>query len=370
MKLTCGSVLLLSLCGWAVATPATMRQVRTKTRRGCGAPFDCVEVATVDTPKPVQGEILVKINASSVNPSDVDTVEGGGCSKGCGADMAGTVVACPMCTSLKVGDQVWGLGGWLSGAGGVYADYAMTSEKSVGLKPPSLSFKEAATLPEVGLTSFLSLIRTAVAPGNPLPSGSPWDLSKYNNLTVVITAGSGGTGFTGIQLAKAWGAKHIATTASGEAGIAFVKSLGATFVVDYKKEDIFAALPDNSVDIVYDNYGKEGTADLAMRTIRPGGSYLLLPHGGCFSNKSQAYPCVAAHPKDNVTQLNYATSPDFLEHGLEGFNRLSQLVEAGQLRPDVDESFTLDKIADAFTYSAGPGAGGVGDHEGKISITV
>lgn len=365
MKLS--SVLLLSLCGSAVATPATMRQVRTKTTSGCGAPFDCVEIASVSTPKPVLGEILIKINASSVNPSDVDTVEGGGCGKGCGADIAGTVVACPMCARLKVGDQVWGL---VSGVGHAYADYAVSLERFTGLKPPSLSFKEAATLPEVGLTSFLSLIRSTVPPGNPLPSGSPWNPSKYNNLTVVITSGSGGTGFTGIQLAKAWGAKHIATAASGEAGIAFVKSLGATFVVDYKKEDIFAALPDNSVDIVYDNYGKEGTADLAMRTIRPGGSYLLLPHGGCFSNKSQAYPCVAAHPKENVTQLNYATSPDFLAHGLEGFDRLSQLVEAGQLRPDIDESFTLDKIADAFTYSAGPGAGGVGDHEGKISITV
>ena len=54
---------------------------------------------------------------------------------------------------------------------------------------------------------------------------------------------------------------HIATATTGAAGIAFVKSLGATFVTDYKVKDIFAALPDNSVDIVYDNYGAEGTAD-------------------------------------------------------------------------------------------------------------
>ena len=64
---------------------------------------------------------------------------------------------------------------------------------------------------------------------------------------------------------------------SGEAGIAFVKSLGATFVTDYQKVDLFDALPANSVDVVYDNYGAEGTADKAMRALRPGGVYLLMP---------------------------------------------------------------------------------------------
>jgi NADPH:quinone reductase-like Zn-dependent oxidoreductase len=110
---------------------------------------------------------------------------------------------------------------------------------------------DAATIPEVGLTSLFSLKRTAAAPGTPLPTGNPWTKS---NLTVVITAGSGGTGSIGIELAKAWGAAHIATSTSGAAGIAFVKELGATFVTDYKVQDIFDALPDDSVDIVYDKY--------------------------------------------------------------------------------------------------------------------
>lgn len=112
-----------------------------------------------------------------------------------------------------------------------------------------MSMTEAATIPEVGLTSLFSLKRTAAAPGTPLPVGNPWN---KNNLTVVITAGSGGTGSIGIELAKAWGAAHIATATSGAAGIAFVKELGATFVTDYKVQDIFDALPDNSVDVVYD----------------------------------------------------------------------------------------------------------------------
>ena len=105
---------------------------------------------------------------------------------------------------------------------------------------------------------------------------------------------------------------------SGEAGIAFVKSLGATFVTDYQKVDLFDALPANSVDVVYDNYGAEGTADKAMRALRPGGVYLLMPHGECFEKKTQGPPCLSAHPKPGVTQLNYVTGPDFGAHALQG----------------------------------------------------
>ena len=125
-------------------------------------------------------------------------------------------------------------------------------------------------MPEVGLTSLFSLKRTASEPGSPLPQGSPWP--SKSNLTVLITAGAGGTGSIGIQLAKAWGASHIATAASGDASIQFVRSLGATYVTDYKKVDIFDSLPGDSVDVVYDNYGAEGTADKAMRVLRSGGT--------------------------------------------------------------------------------------------------
>jgi hypothetical protein len=118
-----------------------------------------------------------------------------------------------------------------------------------------------------------------------------------------------------------------------------------------------------------DNYGAEGTADKAMRVIRPGGSYLLLPHSGCYESKSQEPPCLSAHPKPGVTQLNYDTGPDFYAHALTSLDELSDLVTAGSLKAHVDRSFTLEHAAQAFNYSAGPGAGGVGDHIGKISIT-
>jgi NADPH:quinone reductase-like Zn-dependent oxidoreductase len=218
-----------------------MRQVHSTGLKGCNTPFTCVKVETVATPKPKRGEVLIAVNASSVNPSDVDTVEFGGCNKGCGADIAGVVVECPGCKKLKVGDEVWTL------ANPAYSDYVVAPEATTSLKPKSLSFSDAATIPEVGLTSLFSLKRTGSLPGTPLPAGSPW---TKKNLTVVITEGTGGTGFIGIEIAKAYGATNIIVATSGDAAIAFAKSLGATMVTDYKKGDIFSYLADDSVDVV------------------------------------------------------------------------------------------------------------------------
>jgi NADPH:quinone reductase-like Zn-dependent oxidoreductase len=133
--------------------------------------------------------------------------------------------------------------------------------------------------------------------------------------------------------------------------------------------DIFDALPDNSVDIVYDNYGADGTADKAMPKIRPGGVYLMMPHGQCFESKSQKPPCVSANPKPGVSQVNYDTSVDFEKYALAGLDELRDLVNSGGVKPHIDQRFSLSNVKDALAYSAGPGSGGVGDHIGKISIT-
>jgi len=339
-----------------------MREVRATGQ--CAAPFaSCVHVDSVALPAPKAGEALIKVEGSSVNPSDVDTVEFGGCAAGCGADVSGTVVALGAgCTRLAVGQQVWTL------SNPAYADFVVAPEAAVGLKPTNAAFAPAATIPEVGLTSLFSLKRTGSQPTDPMPAGSPW-AARGGNLTVVITAGSGGTGSIGIEIAKAYGAKNIVTTASGAAGIAFVKSLGATVVTDYKAVDVFDTLADNSVDIVYDNYGAEGTADKAMRTIRPGGTYLLMPHGECYSKKTQGPPCLSANPKPGVYQVNYVTGVDFEQYALQGLDELKAMVEGGHIKPTIDKSFELSNMAAAFNYSAGPGEGGVGDHIGKISIT-
>lgn len=81
------SLLLLAVA--CVAQPSKMRRVHTTGLLGCKAPFSCVEVESVDTPTPKNGEALIRVNATSVNPSDLDEIAGGLCHKGCGEDSSG-----------------------------------------------------------------------------------------------------------------------------------------------------------------------------------------------------------------------------------------------------------------------------------------
>eukprot|EP01062_Namystynia_karyoxenos_P070615 TRINITY_DN65974_c0_g1_i1.p2 TRINITY_DN65974_c0_g1~~TRINITY_DN65974_c0_g1_i1.p2 ORF type:complete len:336 (+),score=149.37 TRINITY_DN65974_c0_g1_i1:80-1087(+) len=320
------------------SVPSDMRAVRVKGILGCGPPYSCIGVKTISTPKPKQGEVLIRVNASSVNPVDVDLVKLGGLEGTLGGDLSGTVVECPGCTRLKAGDEVWAD---IDGAklGGAYADYAIATEKQTGLKPASLDFVSAGTMPLVGLTSLECLKKT----------GAPW---TQKNLTVVVTSGSGGTGFIGIQLAKAYGAATVVSSTSGADNIAFVKAMGADIVTDYKKEDIFDALADDSVDIVYDNYGAKGTADKAMAKIRSGGTYLLLPGGG--GGK------ISDHPKAGVKQINFGLT-DSSDHAQ--LDELKALFDQGKLRAHVQHRYSFDQVPAAFTFSAS------GQVVGKIAIT-
>lgn len=138
-------------------------------------------------------------------------------------------------------------------------------------------------------------------------TGAPWDVGSSTNFTVVVTSGDGGTGFVALQMAKfSYNASTVVTAgSSGECSavcaefestvtvfwltptwhvctdhFAFLKQMGADHVVDYHQQDVFDALPDDSVDIVYDNYGAPGTADKAMSKLRQGGVFIFLPGKG------------------------------------------------------------------------------------------
>merc|ERR1712224_358821 len=161
--------------------------------------------------------------------------------------------------------------------------------------------------------------------------------SKKSNLTVVVTSGQGGTGFMGIQLAKALGATRVITAATG-AGIDFVKSLGADVVVDYHKQDLASALADDSVDIVYDNFGAKGTADKMMHSIRSGGTFLVLMggNGGTISKK----------PKAGVRQVPFG----LCTAGTEEMDELKELFEAGKLSArTMQPTYNLSDVPAAFT---------------------
>jgi len=313
------------------ATPTTMTAAVTTGAGKKDGDFSNVQVVDRAVPEPGHGQVLIRVAASSVNPVDWKLLTSPLGQKVLGFDVSGTIEALGSgCTRLKVGDAVWAdLGKGLESGTiqlGAWAQFAVADESQVGLKPESLTFTEAATLPLVALTDYQAFKK----------AGSPWTGKK--NLTVVVVSGSGGTGVPAIQLAKAYGATRI-ITASSPSHAALLKELGATDVFDYHKGTIWEHLTENSVDIVYDNYGAVGTADAAMSSIRPGGVFVFLPGKG---------GAVSKHPKEGVTQINYGLC-DSSKH--EDLDALKAIADKGQLKAVVQETIPLHDIVMALNTS-------------------
>lgn len=294
---------------------------------------------------------LVKVMGSSVNPKDVECVEpicllfrlASGipfrCSSGTlggdsilNGDCSGVVVAAgDSCPGIEAGDEVWGF------CSGAYAEYALASCDLIRPKPTKLTFIDAGSLPGVAVTAVEVFTAT----------GAPW--TPEDNKTVVITAGQGGTGFIAVQVAKMLGAARVITAATG-AGIPMLKSLGADVIIDYHKQELFAALKNDTVDVVFDNHGAVGTADSAMPSLRAGGVFLLLTGGG----KGK----LSENAKAGVKQMQFPIfkpSGHVLDVLADGFNK-------GLLRPRVIETFSLSEVPQAFTRSTGHGV------LGKIAV--
>jgi NADPH:quinone reductase-like Zn-dependent oxidoreductase len=179
-------------------------------------------------PEPKENETLVRVIAAGVNPVDA-LIRSGKYAKFFGTtlplipgyDVAGIVEKTgSKITKFKIGDAVYGYPLW----GGSYAEYAVVTEGEATAKPKSLNFTDAAAVPLVSLTAWQALVDAA-------------NLSAGQ--TVLIHGGSGGVGSFAIQIAKARGAKVIATASTKNQ--ALLKELGADVAIDYtatKFEDV------------------------------------------------------------------------------------------------------------------------------------
>ena len=131
-----------------------------------------------------------------------------------------------------------------------------SARKPFGGMPPGVDMVAAGTLPTVGMTVYGAL-RSA---------GAPWPAAGAAGAaaagpTVVITAGTGGTGYVAVQLAKALGAARVITAATGAAGIALAKALGADVVVDYKRASVYSAVGAAGADVVLSNHKSNNIAN-------------------------------------------------------------------------------------------------------------
>jgi NADPH:quinone reductase-like Zn-dependent oxidoreductase len=311
----------------AGGAPPTMRAVRKVGATGCGPPdFSCVAVESdARTPVPRHGEVLIKVAGSGLNPDELTPLKLPGVSYTLGIDVAGTVATLGEGCSgrLRVGDTVWA-----PGVHGGWAEWAVRPEKECGLLPPSVDAVAAGTLPTVAMTDYGAL-RAA---------GAPWAAGA--NATVLITAGTGGTGYVAVQLARALGAATVVTAATGD-GIEFARALGADVVVDYERASVYDAVADRSLRAVLSNHKSNTTAARAMPKLAAGGVYVTLDED------------TVAHPPPGVTCVSYDMfDPAEVARWPAYLDALGDFLADGTLQMHVQRSFGFEEAAEALGVMA------------------
>jgi NADPH:quinone reductase-like Zn-dependent oxidoreductase len=285
-----------------------------------GAP-DVLKLEQVQSPQPNNDEALVRVIASSVNPADPLTLSGKYAKEfGTqlplipGYDIAGVVEKTgAQVTKIKVGDAIYGYPTF----GGGWADYVVVKEWEVAAKPKSLNFAEAAAVPMGALTAWQALV----------------DVAKLQpNQTILIHGGSGGVGTFAMQIAKARGARVIATASTANQDL--LKQLGADVTVDYTKTKFEDVAKD--VDAVLDPVGKE-TLARSYGVVKKGGIVMSLV----------ARPDPAELEKHEIHGAGISVHPD-----AEDLSEIAQLVDAGKIKPIVTAVFPLGDAVKAQQQAA------------------
>ena len=278
----------------------------------------------------LSSEVLVAVKAAGINPVDIAVREGWYPILGeppfvLGWDISGVVVAVdPGVNWFEVGDEVFGMP-FFPRQAGAYAEFVAVPPRQLARKPSSIDHEHAAALPLAGLTAWQGLVDAAnVQPGQ----------------RVLIHGAGGGVGHLAVQLAKHLGAEVIATASEGKQS--FVRGLGADQVIDYRAVDFTKAVQE--VDVVLELVGKDyGTRSIGV--LREGG---LLVTAVERANADLAARTTAAGRRFK----GIAVEPDG-----PGLQALAALVDSGELRVHVEQSFPLEQAGKAheLVASAVPG---------------
>lgn len=312
--------------------------MRAQVIRSFGEP-DVFEGATLPDPEAGTGEVLVRIAATSVNPVDTKIRRAGptrapSLPAVLGCDLAGTVVAVGAGVSgFRVGDAVYGCAGGVRGMPGTYAELIAADARLIAHKPEGLSMREAGALPLVTITAWEGLDRAGLAAGQ----------------TLVVFGGAGGVGHVVIQLGKARGARVIAIVSSSDKA-EIARACGADETVDYKRDDVAAALArltDRGADVVFDATGGSdiGTAFAAARL---NGQVVTIVTTFEADLTPMHEKGLSLHAVFMLIPMLHDTGRD--RHG-EILAEAAALAERDRLRPKLDpRRFALAEIADAHRH--------------------
>jgi NADPH:quinone reductase-like Zn-dependent oxidoreductase len=268
-----------------------------------------LKVEQVPCPTPLEGEVLIRVNAAGVLPIDWKIRQGlfkfpiqfpyipgtafSGVIEGVG----------PGVTSFEAGQRVFG-----RSPKGTYAQYTTTLADSIALIPPSISFEDAAAISGGATTAWQALMNEVV-----LKDGD----------RVLIHGAAGGVGLFATQFAKAKGAYVIGTC--GPDNVEFVRSLGADEVIDYRSTTFEQVV--QNVNILFDTIGGD-TLERSWQIVSKGGTLITIA-GSPAPEKAEEYGIRVIKP----TRL--ATSVDLLE--------IARLMGTGNVKAVISASFALDE---------------------------
>jgi NADPH:quinone reductase-like Zn-dependent oxidoreductase len=253
-----------------------------------------------------------------------------------GLDVAGTVVAAgPGVTRFSVGDEVFGFGR------GSFADYAAAHEDKLAIKPAGASFEQAAVVPVSAVTALRALTDVGhVTAGQ----------------KVLVTGASGGVGSYAVQLARALGAEVTGVCSTAKQDL--VRSLGASHVIDYTRDDF--ADGTHRYDLIIDIGGSPGLSRL-RRALTAAGTAVLTggEDGGNWTGMGRQLRALALSPflRQRLTMLTPRQHSSDLD-------RLTSFIEAGTVTPSIGATYSLDQVPEAMRYLE------AGKARGKVSITI
>jgi NADPH:quinone reductase-like Zn-dependent oxidoreductase len=307
-----------------------------------GSP-DVLQLKEVSKPTPKDNEALIKIYATAVTKEDPDMRASPGFNgilkprhSILGQEFAGEVEATGKnVTRFKPGDQVFGIDSF-----GAYAEYkCMPENGALAIMPCNLSYEEAASVPNGALTALPYLRDKAK-----IQSGR----------SVLIYGASGSVGAAAIQLARYYGTK--VTGVCSTANLEWVKSLGADHVIDYTQEDF--TQNGKSYDIVFDTVGK-CSFSACKGSLTAEGIYL------------STVPTPAVMFQALWSSKSGGKKVKFMAAGLRPANEkindlifLTELIEAGKIKPVIDRCYPLEQMAEAHRYVE------QGHKKGNVVITL
>ncbi len=312
-----------------------------------GSP-DVLTLKEVPTPSPTENQVLIKVFAASVNAADWHLLTAdiflvrlmAGLFKPSkpilGADVAGRVEAVgSKVTQFKPGDAVFGE---IAGGSGSFAEFAVSDEKYLALKPANLDFEQAAAAPLAAMTALQGLR----------------DVGQIKaGQKVLINGASGGVGSFAVQIAKAFGAEVTAVCSTRN--LEQARSLGADHVVDYTQENFTESGRQYDLILAANGYHP---IRAYQRALAPMGVYVMA--GGKPAQLFEALllgPFLSKKGGKRLAALSaQAKKEDLLT--------VKELLEAGKIAPLMDRRYPLNEVPEAMRYL------GAGHARGKVVITV